>query len=288
MTKHLLRNPLFILCFLFPAAIFSQSVDVETILKPFTEKKKSKLMILGTFHYQDGGKDGYKPKFPVNIKSEKRQAEVKELLDLLAKFKPTKIAIENMQEYQGFHDSLYTEFQAGRYKPGENEIFQVCYQLANKMGHKKVFTVDAPRRFYENRLNEDSFAVKHQQEKYFNSIYDTLYTRLYTYEDSLKTTMSLRNYYLHRNDPRMISNSHGHYIIGSYKLAADGHYPGADAATSWVNRNMRIFANLMQLAASSNEERIFLMIGAGHLPILRFLAMSSPEIEFVDVRDYLK
>lgn len=288
MTRHLFRNPLFILCFLFPTAIFSQSVDVETILKPFTEKKKSKLMILGTFHYRDGGQDGYKPKFSVNIKSEKRQAEVKELLELLAKFKPTKIAIENMQQYQGFHDSLYSEFQAGRYLPGENEIYQLCYQLANKMGHKKVFTVDAPGRSYENLLNKDSFAIKYQQEAYFDKIYGQLYNNLYKYEDSLMTLMPLRNYYLFENDPRRINNSHGHYIIGSYKLAANGFYPGADAATTWVNRNMRIFANLMQLAASSNEERIFLVIGSGHLPILRFLAMSSPEIEFVDVRDYLK
>jgi hypothetical protein len=263
-------------------------VDVEMMLKPFTEKKKSKLMILGTFHYRDGGRDAYKPKFPVTIKSEKRQAEVKELLDLLAKFKPTKIAIENMQQYQGFHDSLYSEFQAGRYLPGENEIYQVCYQLANKMGHKKVFTVDAPGRSYENLLNKDSFAVKYQQEIYFDKAYNSLYQSLYEKEDSLKNTISLKKYYQYLNDPRALNNAFGHYLIGSYKLAANGFYPGADAATAWVNRNLRIFANLMQLAASSNEERIFLVIGSGHLPILRFLAMSSPEIEFVDVRDYLK
>jgi hypothetical protein len=77
-------------------------------------------------------------------------------------------------------------------------------------------------------------------------------------------------------------------LIGNIKVSADGYYPGADGATAWWNRNLRIFSNILQLASESDEERIFVMIGAGHLQILRFLALSCPEIEFVDAYDYLK
>lgn len=51
------------------------------------------------------------------------------------------------------------------------------------------------------------------------------------------------------------------------------------------DRNLRIFRNLQRLT-SSPEERILLVIGAGHLPILQFVASTSPEYELMDVRDY--
>ncbi|MBP8116065.1 MAG: hypothetical protein KAY50_11970, partial [Chitinophagaceae bacterium] len=117
------------------------SPDVNALAAPFKHQKKAKVMILGTFHFNDGGNDAYKPKYSVNIKSPERQAEVKELVQLLAKFKPTRVAIESMPQRQRFHDSLYTEFINKRYEPGENEIFQLCYRLAAMMGHKKLYNI---------------------------------------------------------------------------------------------------------------------------------------------------
>lgn len=260
-------------------------IDVTAAL--FNNHKKSKVMILGTFHFNDGGNDGYKPKFSVNIKSANRQLEVKQLVELLATFKPTKVAIENMPERQKRHDSLYTEFINKRYTPGENEIYQVCYPLAAAMGHKKLYTIDAPARGFNDKMNIDSFAVAHQQQ-YADSIYSKLFFSLYAKEDSMKSVLPLKTILAYQNDPERLRIGLGHYLIGNFKIGADGYYPGADAATSWWNRNLRIFSNILRLAAESKEERIFVMIGAGHLQILRFLAMACPEIEFVDAYDYLK
>lgn len=53
---------------------------------PFKKHQKSKVLILGTFHFKDGGHDAYQPKYSVNIKSEQRQNEVKELLKMMADF----------------------------------------------------------------------------------------------------------------------------------------------------------------------------------------------------------
>jgi len=49
-----------------------------------------------------------------------------------------------------------------------------------------------------------------------------------------------------------------------------------DDATQWYTRNLRIFSNLQHLTTSASD-RILLIIGAGHLPILRFPAQSSRE-----------
>jgi Family of unknown function (DUF5694) len=262
--------------------------DVNELSAPFKDQKKSKVMILGTFHFNDGGNDGYKPKFSVNIKSAKRQIEVKELIELLAKFKPTKISIESMPQRQRFHDSLYTEFINKRFEPDENEIYQVCYRLAAMMRHKKLYCIDAPPRRFTSGINVDSFAFVYHQQHYADSIYSKLFFSMYAKDDSLKSVLPLKTILAYQNNPERLRIGLGHYLIGDFKVGAGGYYPGADAATAWWNRNLRIFSNILQLAAESKEERIFVMIGAGHLQILRLLAMSCPEIEFVDAYDYLK
>lgn len=96
----------------------------------FRNGAKPELMILGTFHFRDAGKDGYKPKFPFNVLSEKRQAEVEDLVNSLAEYKPTKIAVEWKKETdQHFLDSLYQRYLEGKYNLGENEIYQVSFRL---------------------------------------------------------------------------------------------------------------------------------------------------------------
>lgn len=255
---------------------------------PFKAQKKSRVMILGTFHFNDGGHDAFKPRFTVDIRSVKRQAEVGKLVALLAKFKPTKVAIESMPQRQKFHDSPYTEFINKRYEPGENEIYQVCYRLAAMMGHKKLYTIDAPARGFEDEINVDSFAVVHQQQQYADSLYSKMFFALYARDDSMKSVLPLRTSLVYENNPERLSLGLGHYLIGNFKVGADGYYPGADNAMYWWNRNLRIFSNILRLAAASKEERIFVMIGSGHLQILRLLAMACPEIEFVDAYDYLK
>lgn len=250
--------------------------------------EKPQVMALGTFHFKDAGLDGYKPKFPVNILSEKRQQEVEELVDRLAAFKPTKIAIEWKKEKdQPFVDSLYGEYLAGRYKLGQNEIYQVCFRLAKKLGHKKLYCVDTNARWFEGVPDEDAFAQKHGLQKYADTTYSVLYKKLYEMDDSLKTVQTLREHLLYANSPERLQIGHGHYLIGSFKYAAEGEYPGADNTTGWYNRNLRILANVLQLA-ESEDERIFLLIGAGHLPIIKHAASSTPEIKYVEVSEYLK
>src|SRR5947199_8838811 len=54
---------------------------------------KPKVMILGTFHFDNPNRDYVKMERD-SILSERRQKEVRELIDHLKSFKPTKIAVE--------------------------------------------------------------------------------------------------------------------------------------------------------------------------------------------------
>lgn len=77
----------------------------------------AKIMLLGTFHFQDAGLDAYKPQFDVDVLSERRQREVLEVVERLAVFAPTKIAVERRPERQ---EELTESF--GAYLRGEFDL----------------------------------------------------------------------------------------------------------------------------------------------------------------------
>src|SRR6187401_704583 len=51
---------------------------------------RPKVMLLGTFHFANPGADAHKPKYTFDVFSLEGQSQLKELLDRLEHFKPTK------------------------------------------------------------------------------------------------------------------------------------------------------------------------------------------------------
>ncbi|NND59426.1 MAG: hypothetical protein HKN49_04085 [Gammaproteobacteria bacterium] len=111
--------------------------------------------------------------------------------------------------------------------------------------------------------------------------------QLYAWEDKQKLGTTLQQFLLFLNSPERVRLGHGHYLVGGFKAATAEAYPGADNLSGWwYNRNLRIFANVLQLVRDA-DERVLLIIGAGHLPILHHAATTSPEVTLVDVADVL-
>ncbi len=63
-------------------------------------------------------------------------------------------------------------------------------------------------------------------------------------------------------------------------------YAGADMVAIWFQRNLRIFANLTRVADSPND-RIFVVYGAGHVPLLRDFVTDHPDYCVEDPLRYL-
>ncbi len=87
-----------------------------------------------------------------NIHSDQRQKELKELIEKLSQFEPTKIAIEipwndslfNHKYYQLFlKDSLNEEKMGNDRRFFSSEIIQLAYPLAKKMEHNRLYAIDA-------------------------------------------------------------------------------------------------------------------------------------------------
>lgn len=253
---------------------------------------RTQVLVLGTFHFRDAGLDDYKPRFSVDVMSPERQREIEELLGRLAAFKPTKIVLEWPEATQTGLDSAYTAFLAGSRPATANERDQLGFRLAQRLGHVRVYAFDAAARWYDMAMNEDTLIARARRFGQTDLLpralrWDAYYTRVYAFEDSLKATMTLREYLLRINSPENLRRSLGAYLVGAPEVGGNGDYTGADMRSAWYNRNIRMFANLLRLQ-SAGEERLLVIVGAGHAPLLRHLIENAPEMRLVAVEDWLR
>jgi hypothetical protein len=87
-----------------------------------------------------------------------------------------------------------------------------------------------------------------------------------------------------QNEPRWIAEGHGLYVRTA-GVAAGDTYVGADPVSKWYDRNIRIFANLQQIARP--RDRIPVIVGSSHAAILRELVAHTPDMVLVEAQQYL-
>ena len=289
-----MKSKILLIVLFITTSLFAQKGEID---KHFKNIKSSDLLILGSFHFANPKLDSYKPKHTINIFSEKRQKELRELLDVIKKYAPTKIGVEWTASRQQKLDSLYNAYLDGKYTLGSNEIFQIAFKLGKELGHKKLYAVNAPSRSFKSDLTKKEYEAKKNYYiqkagseifKRETNINDTFFD-LYKKRDKLKMEMSLLEYFKIMNNPDVVSNNHGHYLIGEFKMgeAKKGDYFGADNAIWWYSRNLRIFQNILNMN-KAGEDRVFVLMGAGHLPILNFLAKSSVDFNLKSFEEIIK
>ena len=119
----------------------------------------NQIMILGTFHMKAKND---RVNFQGTDNIGEYEAEIIEIVDALAKFNPTRIAVEHSKSQQGALDAAYSKYLAyGSQSP--DEIDQLAFRLAKKLGHRKVNAVDWM----------EMGAVEH----YFGEVYEYLHSK---------------------------------------------------------------------------------------------------------------
>src|ERR1700722_19370339 len=127
--------------------VFSMSLTSRAQLSARPE-----ILVLGTYHMSNPGRDLHNMQAD-NVLSPKRQQEIAQLIELLKKFQPTKIAIEAEFGSQRVGRE-YSDYLAGKYTLSPNEIDQIGYRLAKELGHRAVYAVDVDGDFpYYRVLN---------------------------------------------------------------------------------------------------------------------------------------
>ena len=241
-------------------------------------EEKTKILVLGTFHFHNPGLDVANTTVD-DVLAPKRQKEIKEVVELLKRFKPTKVAIEAEVESVRVRDE-FSDYLKGKYKLGRNEIDQIGYRLAKELGHKKIFPIDWKGNFDFEKVSK--FAKANGQEEIADSFVIRAKSIAKDIDENLKTN-SFREIFREINSQESLKKFNRLYFDLA-KIGKETNYEGTDLLSDWFERNLKIYTNISRI--SKTNDRILLIIGASHAPIIQKFLRDS-EFEIVTVERYL-
>ena len=219
---------------------------------------RPEILVLGTYHMSNPGRDVYNMQVD-DVQSPKRQQEIAELIQVLKKFHPTKIAIEADAGSERV-DREYSDYVAGKYTLTRNETNQIAYRLAKELGHHAVYPVDEEGDFPWQRLA--NYAKGTGQKEKFDALSASMGTLVKEQDEFLKSHTVLETLGYMNSDSRVAKDVAFYYAFVPY--GEPGDYAGSDLLAAWYQRNIRIYHNIVKLIESPND-RILVIYGAGHL-----------------------
>ena len=88
------------------------------------------------------------------------------------------------------------------------------------------------------------------------------------------------------NDPEALARSHRVYLTLA-RIGTGHEYPGVNWVKGWYQRNLTIFVNLTRIATAP-DDRILVIYGAGHIPLLTQFIRESGVIDLEPAERYLR
>lgn len=256
------------------------------------QSAKIKVYLLGTFHFAQTDSS-------YNVLEEKHQRSIQHLNDLIVGIHPDKIFIEAMPDFESDHklDSIYAAYAARAQETNNpNEIWQVGFKSAKRLGHPKVYQCDHPGSYGSLFAELEEYAAAHQQTQIlqYNAPGVTQPLTNTLNRDSLMQSMSLLEYLKWLNSKEVQSTSHASYINLFPQIGHTDVYDyqknyllGTELTADWYRRNIYIYSKMIN-QLDYHEKAIFLIIGNDHVPIIRHLFETNPFFEVVPTKKWLK
>ena len=239
----------------------------------------AEVLVLGVYHFDNPGLDVVKNEV-ADVLTPPKQAEVEAVAEALARFRPTRIAVEVRAERAARLDSLYRAYREGRHALGRNEVQQLGFRLAARFGHPRLYATDHDGAFPFAELM--AYAARHDTA--FVAEAQAELARITGEMNLQQREWNVGRILRAQNDPAWIARGHALYMRMA-RVGADDTFVGADLVAAWYARNLRIFASVQRLAEPG--ERVLVIYGAGHAAILRELVRSTPGMRLVEAADYL-
>lgn len=239
----------------------------------------AQVLILGTYHFANPGLD-YVKNDVADVLSEQKQKEIAAVVERLSKFAPNKIAVEWPADKQEKLDRHYADYRAGKLAPERSEDVQIGFRLAAKLGHERVYAVDVKG---DMNLEAVVNAAKESDPRFLTAM-ETFMQAYSGRQNRMQKENTIREILRWMNDPEFLAYGHRLYVEMA-RVGGDGNYVGADQLAVWYARNVRIFSNLARLAKAG--DRILVIYGQGHVPILQQLARDMPGMKVVAANDFL-
>ncbi|MDE0553819.1 MAG: DUF5694 domain-containing protein [Candidatus Poribacteria bacterium] len=260
-------------------------------------RDRATVMILGSTFFTNPGINRFNFKMD-DVLAPKRQREMEQLITQIKAFRPTKIAIYADETDDTEINANYQGYLEGTYELTRNLHDQIGFRLAKQMEHAKLYCVaDWPEdrpifdKIDDHLMDYDTFAETNDQEYLLPNISSsgqrvrqgvdgTLWVETEKHEP-------LIGMYIRLNDPENIRADHQSYLRTA-RIGSKDQYPGANwVGHWWYVHNLKNFVNLTRITEST-EERILLIIGAGHVYLVQQFLEESGDYIVESPLKYLK
>jgi hypothetical protein len=192
-----------------------------------------------------------------DVLAPKRQQEIAQLIEVLKKFHPTKIAIESVGNYRV---KQYSDYVAGQYTLSSNEIEQIGFRLAKELGHHTIYPVDEDGDFpWEPLVN---YVKTNGLGEKFDAIEARNAAQVKDDDNFLRSHTVLETLQYMNSDSMAARGIASYYAYVPYGDRFD--YAGPNLLAAFYQRNIRIYHNIVKLIESPSD-RILVIYGAGHL-----------------------
>lgn len=232
------------------------------------------VMLLGTYHF--AGSSGDAVQTPAeDILTPRRQAELEELTNRLAGWAPDQIAVEWPLSFADSTTARYERYRAAGTSESRNEVVQVAFRLARRLGHPTVYPIDHPM-----RIGNDSIAAVMQRRPELRRRADSLVAVLRRQADSVSAWQresSLIEHLREANTDRALHGGNSYAMFGGYLAAGEGdNVGGPQMLARWYERNIMMAHNLTRVLRPG-ARRVLMLVGSGHVPPLRNVLDESPD-----------
>ena len=243
---------------------------------------KPEVMIVGVYHL--GSTSDLIEVESKNDNDIKLQA--KEVVHALSRFKPTKLAVEAVWESQSKMNESYQNYQLDDSNPTKNEIEMIGFPLAKKSGISEVSCVDWRGDDSENAPIDDilQYAEEYEPERYKKLL--TAHMKPVQREAEEWSRLSIIEGYKRINEAETVEMLHQFYMEFAM-IGKEKDYYAIDWLTWWYKRNLILYTNVRRLITSS-QDRVLLLIGGGHVHLIKQFLEESGVCTVVDADEYLK
>ncbi|MEO0689985.1 MAG: DUF5694 domain-containing protein [Pseudomonadota bacterium] len=245
------------------------------------------VMVLGLYHFDNPGADMVNSKVD-DMLAPNRQREIEALVESLASWKPTKIAVENVGPAPTFEMEAY-ERTDELLNSSRNETVQIGYRLGKLLGHAAVYGYDErsgdgePDYFPMGKVQ--AFASESGQMPILERLISEVQA-ISSEQDAQRPNQSVAQTLFEHNDGAVLSARHDKLYYSLIRIGDGEQQPGAELNAYWYMRNAKMFGKVDMIA--SPGDRVLVIAGSGHAPWLRHFVRRMPGYELVEAMPYLK
>lgn len=203
-------------------------IALVVIALPLAAQQPSDVLLLGTYHFANPGLDVVRTDV-ADVLAPDRQAEIAAIVNALARFQPTKIAVERTADAAPRLDSSYAAYRAEDHSLTRNEIQQIGFRLAAMLGLERLDPIDVHGEFPFDAVM--AYAAAHDSD--FVHFIEAALANV-TAEENRRQTLPIAQNLALRNDPADIAQAQAFYLRIATVGAGDT-YVGADLVAKWTD-----------------------------------------------------